>query len=264
MSLDSGVAPVGARLRLLLELARRDVRSRFAGSRFGLVWSLLNPLLQIVSYGLIFGFVYGGAGDTPRGVFVAMLFCGLWPWWAFQEGVVRGMGALVDQAALLKKMPIPPALCVLSQVAGSAVLQAAGFLVFLGIFTVAGLLPASGRLLWLPLVMLLGALLAAGIGLVLAPLQLVVRDTMHLVNAILTLLFFASPVLYRIESLPAALQPLAQLNPVAGLIGLYRAVVLGQPLSWLPVAVCVAATLACWTLGLGILRRLGAVLDEYW
>ena len=100
------------------------------------------------------------------------------------------------------------------------------------------------------------------IGLVLAPLQLVVRDTMHLVNAILTLLFFASPVLYRIESLPAALQPLAQLNPVAGLIGLYRAVVLGQPLSWLPVAVCVAATLACWTLGLGILRRLGAVLDD--
>jgi ABC-type polysaccharide/polyol phosphate export permease len=257
-------ATIRTRFRLLAELVRRDVRARFAGSRFGLLWSLLNPLLQIVSYGLIFGVVYRGSTDVPRGLFVATLFCGLWPWWAFQEGVVRGMTALVDQAPLLKKMPIPPALCVIAQVMGTALLQAAGFLVFLVLFAMVGILPVSARLLWLPAVALLGALLSVGIGLVLAPLHLVIRDTAHVVNAGLTLLFFASPVLYRIEALPPSVRGIAAANPVAGLIGLYRAVVLGQAVEPIPVAACFVATVLSWVLGLALLERLAGVLDEYW
>ncbi|MFM9043234.1 MAG: ABC transporter permease [bacterium] len=255
---------IPANLRLLAELVRRDVRARFAGSRFGLLWSLLNPLLQIVSYGLIFGFVYRGATDVPRGVFVATLFCGLWPWWAFQEGVVRGMTSLVDQAPLLKKMPISPALCVVSQVLGSAMLQAAGFGVFLMLFASLGVVPVSMRLLWLPVVAVVGAALAAGIGLVLAPLHLVVRDTAHVVGAVLTLLFFASPVLYRVESLPEPLRGVARLNPVAGLIGLYRAAALGHPIERTPIVACLLATMVAWAMGALLLRRLSHVLDEYW
>lgn len=252
------------RWRLLRELVRRDVRARFAGSRFGLLWSLLNPVLQIVSYGLIFGFVYRGAAEIPRGVFVATLFCGLWPWWAFQEGVTRGMTGLVDQSTLLKKMPIPPALCVISQVLGSAAIQAAGFGVFLILFVGFGVVPLSARLLWLPMVVLLGAALAAGIALALAPLHLVARDTAHVVNAVLTLLFFASPVLYRIESLPEGLRGLVEWNPIAGLIGLYRATVLGLPLTKPPLVACLVATILAWATGMLMLRRLADVLDEYW
>ena len=254
---------LGVHLRLLSELVRRDVRSRFAGSRFGLLWSLLNPLLQIVSYGLIFGFVYRGGGDVPRGVFVATLFCGLWPWWAFQEGVTRGMSALVDQAPLLKKMPIPPAFCVVSQVAGSALLQATGFLVFLWLFGMLGIVELSPRLASIPFAACLGAALAAGFGLLLAPLFLVVRDTAHVVNALLTLLFFASPVLYRIESLPPAVQRLARWNPVAGVIDLYRAIVMGEPVSTASIAYLLVFVGVVAGAGASVLRTLEPVLDEY-
>jgi len=262
---SSGSSPTARNgIHLLRELVRRDVRARFVGSRFGLVWSLINPLIQIVSYGLIFGFVYRGDPTVPRGLFLATLFCGLWPWWAFQEGVSRGMTALVDQAPLLKKMPIPPELCVISQVLGSAVLQSTGFLLFLVVFGLLGAVPFSMRLAWLPVIAFLGAMLAVGAGLVLAPLHLVVRDTLHVVNASLTLLFFASPVLYRIESLPAGLGSIARWNPLAGVLGLYRWAVLGQPFPLPGVVSAILLALGSFLAGKTLLRRLEPVLDEYW
>ena len=124
---------------LLLELVRRDVRGRFAGARFGLLWSLLNPAIQLLSYGLIFGFLYGASDPTRRSVLVASLFCGLFPWWAFQEGATRGMTALVDQSALLRRIPMPPFLCVCAATISSFLLQMIGFLLFLGAFSLAGL-----------------------------------------------------------------------------------------------------------------------------
>lgn len=250
--------------RLLAELVRRDVRARFAGSRFGLLWSVLNPLVQLVSYGAIFGFIYRAADDTPRGVFLATLFCGLWPWWGFQEGTMRGLTALVDQAPLLKKAPLPPEICVLAAVAGSFLLQALGFLIFLAVFAVAGVVPLTVQLWLLPGAMLLGLLLAAAAALALAPIYLVVRDTVHVAAAVLTLLFFASPVLYSLESLPPGLRPLAELNPVAGVIGLYRAAVLGVPLlSPAPVIACLVAIAIGWLAGALLLTRLAGFLDEY-
>jgi hypothetical protein len=77
--------------------------------------------------------------------------------------------------------------------------------------------------------MVLVALLAAAAGLALAPLYAVVRDTQHVVTAVWTVLFFASPVLYRVDALPARLSGLAELNPMTAIIGLYRAGVLGLP-----------------------------------
>lgn len=253
-----------ARPRLLRELVRRDIRARFAGSRFGLLWSIVNPLIQLVSYAFIFGFVYRGSGDLPRGAFLASLFCGLWPWWGFQEGVTHGMTAIVDQAPLLRKTPLPPALCVFGQVCGSFLLQSLGFLLFLAVFGLAGIVPLERRLLLLPLVMLLGLALATGIAVALAPIHLVVRDTMHVVLALLTILFFASPVIYRIESLPSALQSVARWNPLAGLIELYRACVLGTPLATSSLFSCVGGILVAWVIAGRIMLRLEPYLDEYW
>jgi len=251
--------------RLFLELVKRDVRSRYAGSRFGLVWSFVNPLVQLASYGLIFGLVYAPARGADRWVFLASLFCGLWSWWAFQEATLRGLSSLVDQAHLLKRAPLPVELCVLSAAAASFLLQSLGFLLFLAIFGATGLVPLGPQMVWLPVALALGFALTSGAALVLAPIQLVVRDTVNVVNAALLLGFFASPVLYRLDSLPPSLQRVALLNPLSGLIGMYRLAVLGTSLdSPTPVVLCVAVSLAAWALGATLLRRLEGFLDEYW
>jgi lipopolysaccharide transport system permease protein len=251
--------------RLLAELVRRDVRGRYVGSRFGLLWSVLNPLVQLVSYGAIFGFVYGGDAGVPRGLFVATLFCGLWPWWAFQEATMRGLTALVDQAPLLKKAPLPPEICILAPVLASFALQSIGFAIFLAIFAGLGLVPITPAMALLPVAMLLALAVAAGAALLLAPIYLVVRDTVHVATAALTLLFFASPVLYRMDALPQRLRPLAELNPIAGVIGLYRSAVVELALP--PLASIASAVLAAgggWLVGSFLLERLSGFLDEYW
>jgi ABC-type polysaccharide/polyol phosphate export permease len=250
--------------RLLRELVRRDVRARFAGSRFGLLWSLINPLVQLVSYSVIFGYIYSATGQSRVG-FVASLFCGLWPWWAFQEGTMRGLGAIVEQSALLKKIPLPPEVCVFSAVTASFCLQMLGFALFLAIFGSIGLTPISARWLLLPLIMLIGLALTAGMGLVLAPLYLVVRDTLHVASAVLTVWFFASPVLYDIQPLPERLRLVAAVNPLVGLIGLVRYAVLGAELpSAGALLACGLFVVGAWALGVLLLSRTEGLLDEYW
>lgn len=251
---------------LVLELVRRDIRARYVGARFGLVWSLLNPAIQLASYSLIFGYLYAGPplseGEAP---FIASLFCGLWPWWGFQEGVVRGLSALVDQGALLKKVPLSPPLVVVSAVTASIVLQLVGFVLFLGIFSLVGLAPARVSWLALPVVVAWGWLLTVGLALALAPVYLIVRDTMHVVSAVLTVGFFVSPVLYATSWLPDTARAVAAFNPLTGLLGLYRTVVLGSDA---PSAVALGAlallTVASLATGRVLFSRLERLLDEYW
>jgi ABC-type polysaccharide/polyol phosphate export permease len=112
--------------RLFVELTRREILQRFIGSRFGLLWSVVNPLIQLAAYSAIFGFIYDAAPETPRLTFVATLYCGLSAWWTFQEGSLRGLAALVELAPLLRKVPVPPEICILASVSGAVILQFPG------------------------------------------------------------------------------------------------------------------------------------------
>ena len=195
---------------------------------------------------------------------MASLLCGLWPWWAFQEASSRGLTDIVDQATLLKKVPLSTDACVAAAVLSSFLLQHVGFLLFLGAFAVLGRVPLEITWIWLPLVAAVGFLLALGVALLTAPVYVVVRDTVHLVTAALTVGFFASPVLYEIRELPESLRGVAALNPVAGLLGLYRLVCLGAP--WPEARSLVALVLSILLLAWAssrIERRLTPYLDEY-
>ena len=258
-------ADVAGNLPLLLELIRRDIRGRFAGARFGLLWSLFNPAIQLLSYGFIFGFLYGSSDPLRRSVLVSSLFCGLFPWWAFQEGTTRGMAALVDQAALLKRIPLPPVLPIVAATTASFVLQMVGFLIFLAVFSAAGLLVPTPVWFWLPTVMGLSLIFSLTLALMLAPLYLVVRDTLHVVTALLTIGFFASPVLYELDFLPESLRFAASCNPMAALLGFYRAIVLGgEAPAMVSVVALVAGIGLAWCLAMSLSARLEGRLDEYW
>jgi len=253
-----------AQRRLVAELVRRDIRSRFMGARFGLLWSILNPAIQLTAYGLIFGFLYRAAEGIDGRDRVASLLCGLWPWWAFQEASSRGLGAIVDQGALLKKVPLSTDACVAAAVLSSFLLQHVGFALFLVAFAVLGRVPVELSWVLVPGVAGLGFLLALGLALLTAPVYVVVRDTVHVVTAVLTVGFFASPVLYELQDLPQSIRGIAALNPVAGLLGLYRTVCMGadlpEPRSLLSLGIAIGAL---WWLSSRVKERLAPYLDEY-
>lgn len=257
------VAVLREHRRLLLELVRRDVRARFAGARFGLLWSLINPAVQLAAYGLIFGFVYT-SGSRPRGAVTSSLFCGLWPWWAFQEGVMRGTGALVEQASLLRRIPMPASLPVVAATIGAIAIQMLGFVLFLLVFAVLGAIEPRAAWIFLPLIVLVLLAATAGAALVLAPLYLVARDVMYVVNLALTVGFFFSPVLYQLDDLPAQLRWVLALNPLTGLLGFFRTSVLGA--GWPPliaIVLLVATLWAAWSLGARLMARIAGRIDEY-
>ena len=91
---------------LLGELISRDIRSRYVGSVIGLFWSILNPLLQLFLYTLIFSVVleikFGAEASTAR--FAEYLFCALLPWMALQEGVTRSSHCFIENSNLIKKV----------------------------------------------------------------------------------------------------------------------------------------------------------------
>jgi len=264
-----GAAQLAARLwfhrRLIWNLAVRDVRSRYAGARVGLVWPLLNPAIQLVSYGAIFGYLYAPVREAGGSNFVASLFCGLWPWWALHEAVMRGMSALVDQGALLRRIAMPPEICIVATVLASYGLNMVGLLLFMAVFGSLGITPAVFGWLLVPVPMLIGAVLCTALALVLAPIQLIVRDTVHIVSAVLTIGFFVSPVLYETSALGGAFHQASLLNPMTGLIGVYRLVILGtpQPAPTATLTVLAVSTVGLWLLATRILGRVEATLDEY-
>ena len=252
-----------AHRRLLLELVRRDIRARFAGARFGLLWSLINPAVQLTAYGLIFGYVYADPA-RPRGAVTASLFCGLWPWWAFQEATMRGTSALVEQATLLRRLPMPAALPVFAATIGSVAIQMLGFVLFLLVFAGLGVIEPRNAWLLLPIVITLQFALTAGLALVLAPLYLVARDVIHMVALALTIGFFFSPVLFQLGDLPVLVRAIAGLNPVAGLLGLVRTLVLGAECPpWIALLALAGAIGAAWHWGGRLVSRIEGRIDEY-
>lgn len=244
-------------LFLLRELVRRDFQGRYAGSAFGFLWSFVQPLWQL----LLFSFVFSGVlRISPLGErterFWVFLFCGLLPWLAVHEGIVRGATAITDNAHLVKNLRFPAAILVLSAVAGALVHQAISGLVFLGVLAGVGEL-APRNLGWLLVALPLQVAITSGIGLLLAGVTVFVRDTTQVVGMALAAWFYFTPVVYPMALVPDALRPVIELNPLTGLVGLYRMALLGGSAPEPPaqVALLAGATLALLAGGL-LFRRL--------
>jgi len=217
-----------AQRHLLATMVRRDIGARFAGSSLGGLWTLIHPAILLSLYTMVFAYIYrvppmeGGYGFTE------FVFCGMWPWMAFQEACLRSVTAITDNATLVKKLQFPSELLVISIILSSFLSQGVGFLLFLlGLMIWKGSVSvASVGLLSIPL--LLHIILAAGIGMILACGNVFFRDIGQLASAGFTVWFFLTPVIYAPTLVPAALQPVLQWNPVTPLVGLYRSLILSH------------------------------------
>ena len=262
-------SPVGGRrvrqsLFLLRELVVRNLRGRYAGSALGLLWSLLNPLWQLLLFTFVFSYVLQfrleGEQTDNFGIF---LFCGLLPWIAINEGLSGSASAITDNADLVKKMRMPGELLVASLVLGAALHAAVGGVAFVVVLALVGELSVSS----LPLLLValpLQLALTLGLGLGLAAVNVYFRDTVQAVGLVLNTWFWVTPIVYSLQRAPdrPILRELLELNPLTGLVSLYRAAFLGGEVgvSLLPLLACAAGALI---LGGALFARLkGGLADE--
>ncbi|MDY7092046.1 MAG: ABC transporter permease [Acidobacteriota bacterium] len=244
-------------LFLLRELVRRDFRGRYAGSVLGFLWSFVQPLWQLLLFSFIFGSLMKisplGERTDNFGVF---LFCGLLPWTAFHEGIVRASTAITENASLVKKLNFPSELLILAVALGALLHEAIAAAIFVVVLVLMGELVLTG----LPLLLValpLQLALTLGLGLLLSAVHVFFRDTAQVVTMVFTGWFYFTPIVYPMSLVPERFLPWIEANPLTALVALYRAAFLGGP----PVDPSGVLLLALWSvasaaLGLFLFLRL--------
>jgi ABC-type polysaccharide/polyol phosphate export permease len=210
-----------AKLFLLKEMVVRDLRARYAGSGLGIAWAFAMPLLWMCLYTLVFSVILRVPSPAGFAGFPDFLLAGLLPWMAFQEGVSRAATALTDNAAMVKKTVFPIETLVLSIVLAAIANQLIAFALYAGYLAVIGHLSLPWALLALPALAVQTAL-TFGLACLVATLATFVRDLVPIVGIALTVVFYATPIVYPAEMVPARLRFLIDANPLAHLTGWYR------------------------------------------
>lgn len=187
---------VWAHRELLGLLVRRELKARYKDSSLGIVWSLFRPLAQLLIYYFAIGQVLGAARGTPD--FAIFVFIGLTMWGLFAEIVTGSTTAILANSGLVKKVYLPREIFPLSAIGGALF----NFLVQLVVLTIAIVLLATVPFAWnlnvflAPLAVVTLVVFATAIGLFLSAVNVYLRDTQHLVEIAIVILFWASPIVY--------------------------------------------------------------------
>jgi ABC-2 type transport system permease protein len=223
----TGRPDLGERLRRVIQYRRilsllvgRDLKVRYAGSALGYVWSVLDPLLMSLVYWFVFSVIFDRKVGFPPYILFLVLGQLIWAW--FNGGVSGTVRALRAEAQMVRSSNVPRELWVLRVVVSKGV-EYLFSLPVIAIFALCYLKAPSIEVLLLPLAMVLCFFLVLGIGLILAPLTVLVRDVERIVPIVLRVMFYASPVLYSVKDVPNHLHIALSVNPTTGMLILSRA-----------------------------------------
>jgi len=217
----SSEKPLSAKLFLLKEMVVRDLKSRYAGSSLGVLWAFALPVLWMLLYTAVFAVILRAPVERGYATFPEFLMAGLLPWMAISEGISRSASALTDNAAMVKKTVFPIEALVLSVVLAAVVNQMIGFAVYAVYVALLGHFSLPWALLALP-ALALQVLLTFGIGCLAATVTTFVRDAAQAIQIALTVVFWATPIVYPASLVPARFRPILAVNPVAHLTEWYR------------------------------------------
>jgi lipopolysaccharide transport system permease protein len=202
-------------VQLLRHFFLREFRSRYLGSMSGLLWAVVHPALQLLMYALVFQYIFKArvAGAEEHGL-VAYIGVGFWSWTLFAESTSRATTSVIDNASLIGKVAVSPQLMVLSSVFASAALHLVGYAAALMLLAATGSqIDPIGVLLAVPVLALL-VVWTVGFTLMVAAIQVFVRDLAQVLTQLLAFWFFLTPVLYSRAMLPEFAQRLMDWNPL--------------------------------------------------
>ena len=261
------VLPISDRLwtkfDLLRTLVRRDLEARYKGSVLGNLWSIVNPLSQLLIYTYVFSVVLKvklslkGLPANENVSFGLWLFAGLLPWIAFSTGLNQSASSVIGQPNLVKKVVFPLSLLPLVPIF-SAFIESSFGLILLIFFVAVSSGTLHTTLALLPLVWIPQLLLTAGLGYLVAGLTVFLRDIPQTLNVILNIWFYATPVVYPATSIPESWRNwILWLNPLAAIVEIYRDFVLtGEVRHWGELGVAFTISVIVFILGFLVYRRL--------
>jgi lipopolysaccharide transport system permease protein len=221
-------------------LAWRDVKVRYKQTALGAGWAILQPLISMIVFTMLFGRLARLPSDgQPYAIFS---YAGLLPWNFFTNAVTNSSNSLVNSNNLITKVYFPRILVPTAAVGAALVDIAIASTMLLAIMPIYGVGFHASLLMLVPLVGLT-ALTAASFGIWTAALNVKYRDIRYALPFVIQLLMFLTPVIYPITFLPARWRWVLRLNPLSGIIEGFRDAIFGRPFNWNGLAISVAVTL---------------------
>ncbi len=214
-----------ARYRALIQtLVVRDLKARYRGSVLGFFWSFFNPALLLFIYTFVFTKVLPSSHPASMEPFALFMFCGILPWTWFSSSLLESSNTLIAGGNLIKKVLFPAEVLPIVTVLANMVHF------FLGLPILAAFVFYYQRpidpveLLWLPVIVLVQLILSTGLAFFLSALTVHFRDLKDLLGNLLTLWFFATPIIYSVEMAPADMRWWLNINPMTHLMRSYQEV----------------------------------------
>jgi lipopolysaccharide transport system permease protein len=202
----------------------RELKVRYKQAAVGALWALIQPVVAVAIFALIFGyFAKMSSGGVP---YVVFAFSAVLPWTYFAEALRRSSTGLVADAELIRKIYFPRLLTPLAMVIAPLAEFAGGFGVLLALLAWFHLVPGP-QILLLPIFLLVAMSLALSIGLWLGPISVRYRDVGHALPFLIQVWLYASPVAYPESLVPQRWRALYDLNPMVGVISGFRWALLG-------------------------------------
>ena len=202
---------------LLKTSISKDVRGKYKNSVLGILWSFLNPLLQIAVYAIVFPLIM--KSNLPN--YTVFLCCGLIPWNFFSAAISRTSFTMVENGNIIKKVYFPREILPISVVTSEAINFIIPTIIILA-FVLGYGMGLSKFLIFYPLVLLVQYVLLIGISFIVSSVTVYFRDLQHFIGIALQLLFYATPIVYAPNTIPENFQWILKFNPMTYVINGYR------------------------------------------
>jgi len=249
--------------RIVLSTTRAELKKRYAGSIFGSLWIVLQPVLflsiYLFVYLVVFQVRFPGYSELD---YVVYVFAGLVPYLAFMETLSMATGAVRRDIHLVRNVMLPLDLVPVRVVLMAIVTQLVGLAMVAALSAAAG--TASANLLFLPIALLLQAFFLLGLAWGFAALGVFIPDLNYVVNIVTVLLLFVSPIAFRPDMVPEGLRFVVDLNPIYYMTEVFRfGLIDGFVLSPKALTIAVTGSLVVYALGCIFFRRFRNVLVDY-
>ena len=237
---------------LLYFLVWKEIKVRYKQTALGVAWVILQPLLGMMLFTLLFGRVAKLPSDgLPYPVFY---FASLLSWTYFSSSVITASNSVISNTALVTKVYFPRILLPASVVIAALLDLAIASSILFGLLLFHQI-PLTPGLFLIPLILTLLFVLTLGMGQLFAALNVNYRDIKHALPFLMQLWMFASPVVYPMSMVPEQYHWLVSLNPIAGIIEATRAVIAGRPVPWDWVGISCLVTTAVFIMGIWYFHR---------
>lgn len=203
---------------LLKTNVKKEIRGKYKASFLGVLWSFINPLLQVAVYAIVFPYIMKIETEN----YLIFLICGIIPWTWFTTTISQGTTCITNNSNLIKKVYFPREILPISVVTSGLINFFISCIIIL-IFVLFSGLGLSWHLLLLPLIVLIQYIISLAMIFLLSAFNVYVKDVEYIVMFLMNMLFYATPVLYSVELFKDSwLIWIFRLNPLAHLINAYR------------------------------------------